>query len=377
MIVYLYDSNGKEYLDFNAGIAVNSLGHCDKGWINALTDQASKLIHTSNLYHTIPQLELSQRLIELTPTMDKVYLCNSGCEANEAALKFARRYAAHIEGTPVAEKKTKIIALEKGFHGRTMGALSVTYKPAIREPFAPLIPNVEFIPLGDSEALEKAMGDDVCAVILEPVLGEGGVDYHSTDFYRDVQKLCNRHEAVFISDEVQCGLGRLGELWAHGYFDFEPDIVTAAKPLASGLPIGVTMMKDKINAALKPGDHGSTFGGNPLVSSVALHTLNRIAEPAFLKHVTEVGWYMLSTFALMMRDDVPDKIKGIRYPSGLMLALQLNVPVRDVIEECAKEGLLVISAGSENDLRIVPPLIVTKEDVDKAGDIIRKVLQQM
>ncbi len=335
-------------------------------------------MHTSNLYHTLPQLVLAKKLIELTPSFNKVFICNTGCEANEAALKFARRYAASVEGLSPGQSsknKTKIISFKQCFHGRTMGALSLTYKPAIRDPFHPLIPNVEFLELGDKEALDAAFGDDVAAVILEPVQGEGGIQFASEDFVQQIRTLCDRHSALFIVDEVQCGLGRTGQLWAHQLYDVEPDIMTLAKPLAGGIPIGAVMLKDKVAATIRPGDHGTTFGGNPLACAAAYHTLNRIADKKFLEHVQSVGTYLIKEIYETQMKELPHHIGEVRWPGGLMMGIDVIPPVRDVIERCAQEGLLIISAGT-NTVRIVPALNITTAHVDEFMKTFKKVLKE-
>lgn len=251
---YLFDAAGKRYLDFAAGIAVNSLGHADPEWAQAVAEQAGRLAHVSNLYHTAEHVQLAQRLVE-NSFADRVFFCNSGTEANEAALKFARKYA--LVRAAGAAPGTRIIAFEHGFHGRTIGALSVTAKAQYREPFEPLMPDVCFLPLNDFGALAAAFDGHVCAAIVEPLQGEGGVNPASAEFLRELRRLCDECGALLIFDEVQCGLGRTGSLWAHTAANVYPDIMTLAKPLAGGLPIGAVLVTDAVAAVLQPGDHGS------------------------------------------------------------------------------------------------------------------------
>ncbi|RMG93044.1 MAG: aspartate aminotransferase family protein, partial [Chloroflexi bacterium] len=273
---YLYDSEGKVYLDFSSGIAVTALGHSDPEWVTAVTQQAATLTHVSNLYHTPPQIELAERLIRHS-FADKLFYSNSGTEANEAALKFARKWATHHFGP----QKTRFVAFTGGFHGRTFGSLSVTYKEKYRLPFAPLLPDVTFAEFNNLDSAAKAIDHQTCAVIVEPVQGEGGIRPATAEFLHGLKQLCQQHNALLIFDEVQCGLGRTGYLWAHEAYDVTPDIMTLAKPLAGGLPIGVALMTQAVADVVQPGDHGSTFAGGPLVCRAAQVVFDRINQPTF------------------------------------------------------------------------------------------------
>jgi predicted acetylornithine/succinylornithine family transaminase len=362
---YLYDMEGNRYLDFSAGIAVTALGHSDEMWAKAVADQASRLTHVSNLYHTLPQLELAQRLVQ-NSFADKVFFCNSGSEANETALKFARKYA---RSRSDAGSKTGIVAFHGSFHGRTMGALSTTYKGKYRQPFEPLIPGVTFAEFNDPEAAAGVINTDTCAVIVEPVQGEGGIHPANPAFLAGLRKLCDENGALLIFDEVQCGLGRTGTLWAHEKYGVTPDIMTLAKPLAGGLPIGATLVTEAVSAVMKPGDHGNTFAGGPLVCSAANVVFDRINDADFLAHVRDTGDYLLESLSELDSSQVV-AIRG----KGLLIGLELSIPVAPLIRMAREHGLLVINAG-DNVLRLCPPLIVSRADVDQAVNILGRCLK--
>ncbi|GAB4266771.1 MAG: aspartate aminotransferase family protein [Candidatus Promineifilaceae bacterium] len=370
--VYLYDTEGKQYLDFSAGIAVTSLGHSDPEWVTAVSQQATLLTHTSNLYHTAPQALLAKRLVE-NSFADRVFFCNSGAEANEAALKFARKWAQKEAGSSLTTSpaaKTKIVAFSGGFHGRTVGALSVTYKEKYRAPFEPLMPNVVFVPFNDFDAAAQAIDDETCAVIIEPIQGEGGVNPAKYEFLHMLRRHCNDHNALLIFDEVQCGLGRTGYLWAHQGYGVTPDIMTLAKPLAGGLPIGAALITQRVADAIQPGDHGSTFAGGALVCAAANVVFDRINQPEFLAHVQAMGQYLKEKLFQLAMGQV-GQVRG----AGLLIGVELDSPAAPVIAAARDKGLLVISAG-ENVLRLAPPLIVDKEDVDTAVDILAACLKE-
>ncbi|HCU80108.1 MAG TPA: aspartate aminotransferase family protein [Chloroflexi bacterium] len=364
---YLFDTTGKRYLDFTAGIAVTALGHSDKEWVEAVSRQAGKLTHVSNLYHTEPHVALAQQLTE-SSFADRVYFCNSGTEANEAAFKFARKWARTKHPTIA---KTRIVAFEGSFHGRTTGALAATSKSKYRSPFEPLMPGIDFATLNDIESAQKVITKETCAVIVEPIQGEGGVNPASNDFLSELRELCNKSNALLIFDEVQCGLARTGMLWAYQNSDIKPDIMTLAKPLAGGLPIGATLVTEDVAQTINPGDHGSTFAAGPLVCKAAQVVFNRISQPDFIANVANVGKYL--TQRLLQLE--PQQLVEIR-GSGLLIGAEFSCPIDPLIKTASKQGLLLISAG-ENVLRLCPPLIVTKEQVDEAIEIISDSIENM
>lgn len=356
---YLFDREGRRYLDFAAGIAVNALGHSHPGWLEALQEQSRKLTHLSNLYYSEPQVDLAQRLVE-SSFADRAFFSNTGAEAIEAALKFARKWARLNHG----QEKFEVIAFVGGFHGRTMGALSLTHKENFRLPFAPLVPGVTFVPFNDLVAFERAMSDRVCAVFIEPIQGEGGVLLAEAEFLAGLRRLCDQHQALLVFDEVQCGLGRSGRLWAHEWSGVKPDIMTLAKPLGGGLPIGATLVTESIAEAIEVGDHGSTFAGGPLVCSVACAVFDELSRPELLQRVEQNGKQLRAGLLALGSH----RIKELR-GRGLLVGVQLKGPVKPLIEAARQRGLLVINAG-EDVLRICPPLSITPEEIESGLEIL-------
>ena len=368
---YLFDDQGQRYLDFASGIAVTALGHSDDEWVAVVAEQAGRLTHVSNLYYTVPQIELARRLVE-NSFADRVFFCNSGSEANETALKFARKYArisVDLHNKPNTFTKTGIVAFSASFHGRTMGALSTTYKSNYRQPFAPLVPGVTFADFNDLASAAQAINQDTCAVIVEPVQGEGGVNPSNLDFLQGLRALCDENDALLIFDEVQCGLGRSGYLWAHEHYGVTPDMMTLAKPLAGGLPIGATLVTEAIAQVMKPGDHGSTFAGGPLVCSAANVVFDRVNQPQFLAQVRESSAYLVDRLRAL---DSP-QIVTVR-SAGLLIGVELTSPVAPLVTAAREQGLLVINAG-ENVLRLCPPLIVSPAEIDQAVGILDQCLE--
>ncbi len=361
--VYLFDTDGNRYLDFMSGIAVAALGHADPAVTAAIADQAATLTHVSNLYHTIPAVGLAKRLVTHS-FADRVFFTNSGAEANEGALKFARKWARRRGGAA----KHEIVAFSGSFHGRTMGALSVTYKSIYREPFAPLVAGVCFAPFNDLAAARALISDATCAVIVEPVQGEGGIHAAAPEFLGGLRALCDEHEALLIFDEIQCGLGRTGRLWAHEAYGIAPDIMTLAKPLANGLPIGAILLTEDVAAATGPGEHGSTFAGGPLVTRAAQVVFDRVSDPAFLAAVTASGDYLRARLRELDSPLVVE-VRG----AGLLVGVELNTPAAPVLAAARERGLLIINAG-ETILRIAPPLIITRDHVDEAVAILKECL---
>jgi len=368
---YLFDDQGQRYLDFSSGIAVTALGHSDDEWLATVAEQAGRLTHVSNLYYTLPQIKLARRLVE-NSFADRVFFSNSGSEANETALKFARKYArkfvtSYKKGDTFS--KTGIVAFSDSFHGRSMGALSTTYKKKYRQPFAPLVPGVTFADFNDLASAAQAINQDICAVIVEPVQGEGGVNPAGPGFLQGLRALCDENNALLIFDEVQCGLGRCGKLWAYETYGVTPDMMTLAKPLAGGLPIGATLVSEEIAQVMKPGDHGSTFGGGPLVCSAANVIFDRVNQPQFLAHVRESGAYFVDRLRALESSQIVT-IRG----AGLLIGVELRCDVAPLVTAAREQGLLVINAG-ENVLRLCPPLNVTPAEIDQAVGILERCLE--
>ncbi len=362
---YVYDSSGKKYIDFLAGIAVNVLGHAHPALVRAVTEQANKMIHCSNLYYTQAQADAAARLAKLSG-LGKVFFGNSGAEANEGAIKLARKHAWRKD-----PGKIEIITAYHSFHGRTLASLTATGQPHYHEGFGPLPGGFSYVDYGDSGALEKKMSEKTCAVMLETIQGEGGVHVPPPGYLEKARELCNKYDACLILDEIQCGMGRTGTFFAYEQFGVKPDIVTLAKGLAGGVPIGAFIASDKVAAAFAPGDHGSTFGGNPLACAAALAVLDEMEKPAFLSHVAKVGAYFQDQLGAL-REKYPRLITEVR-GRGLMLGAQLARPGRDVVNDCLARGA-IINCTAGDVLRFVPPLIVTEEQVDEMIAILDKVL---
>ncbi|MCS6843355.1 MAG: aspartate aminotransferase family protein [Caldilineales bacterium] len=360
----VYDTEGREYLDCVAGIAVNALGYGDPDLLQALTEQAGKLWHVSNLYHTAPHARLAKLLCE-TSFADRVHYANCGASANESAFKFARRYARDRHGPD----KHVIVAFTGGFHGRLFGSLAATDRPKYQEPFQPLMPGVRFARFNDVSSAEEAMADDVCAVIVEPVQGEGGVHPAAPEFLAALRRLCDRHDALLIFDEVQCGLGRTGHLWAYQGYGVVPDMLTTAKPLAGGLPMGAVLMTQRVADAVHPFDHASTFAGGPLVAAVAEKLVARVSDPAFLEAVRAKGDYLRGRLAALGSPHIRE-VRGC----GLLIGVELDIPAADVVKAAYAHGLLTVGAGP-NVLRLVPPLIITYEEIDLVVERLSALLR--
>jgi acetylornithine/N-succinyldiaminopimelate aminotransferase len=357
----LYDTDGKAYLDFVSGIAVSALGYGDPDVVQAICDQAARLTHVSNLYCTAPQAELAQLLVQ-TSFADKVYYCNSGAESVEAAIKFARKWA-KMNGGP---DKTEFVAFSGAFHGRTMGALALTPRPHYQDPFLPLMPGAHIATYNDLASAEALVNDQTCAVIVEPLQGEGGVIPADVAFLRGLRELCDRRGALLIFDEVQCGLGRTGDLWAHEMYGVQPDLMTLAKPLGGGLPMGATLLTQRVADAIEPGDHASTFAANPVIAAAAVASFRKISDPEFLAHVRWVGSYLEE--GLLELQDKYDTIQQVR-GRGAIWGVEMDQSVAPLFPTCYAEGLLVLNAGPQV-LRLLPPLVVQKEHLDRALEIL-------
>ena len=362
--VYLYDAEGKPYLDFGSGIDVNSLGYDDAGLKAALHAAAEGLVHTSNLYHTAPGERLAAALVARS-FASKVFFCNSGAEANEGAFKFARRWA-RTQG----DAKHEIVALRGAFHGRLFGTLAATDRPSYRLPFRPLAPGISIFER-DLKELDAALDPDtVAALILEPIQGEGGVRVLDHGFLRELRAVTRARNIAMIFDEIQCGLGRTGSLFAYEQTGVEPDMVTLAKPIAGGLPMGAVLMTDAIARTLQYGDHGTTFGGGPFVASVALHVLDRLSDPALLAHVRETGaWFGHELGEIAHRTSRIRQVRG----TGFIWGFDVMGTAAHVANEALAHGLLVLTAG-EYTVRLLPPLVATKEELARGLQILEEVL---
>ena len=355
--VHLYDVDGKEYLDFAAGIAVQSLGYGHKEYTQALKDQIDKLTHISNLFYTVPMMEAAEKVIKASG-MEKVFFTNSGTEAIEGALKAARKYAYEKKGGEAYE----IVAMEHSFHGRSLGALSVTGNEKYQIPFRPLVPGIRFAAYNDLESVKSQITDKTCAVILETVQGEGGVYPATESFLKGVKALCEEHDILLILDEIQCGMGRTGTMFAWQEYGVEPDIMTCAKAIGCGVPVGAFVLGRKAaEGSLKAGDHGTTYGGNPFVCAAVSKVFDLYEKENILDNVRTVGAYLTKKL-----DELVDKYDFLKERRGKGMIQGIEVdgrPVGEIINRCLLNGLVLITAGS-NVLRFVPPLIITKEDVD-------------
>ncbi len=363
--VYLYDTDGKKYLDFGAGIAVCALGYGNERFERALKEQIDKGIHFSNYFYSEPLMRAAKGLAEAAG-MDKVFMANTGTEANEGALKLARKYAI-MHGY---EERHEIISMEKAFHGRTMGALSVTGTEKYREPFNPLIGGVTFAQYNNLESVEKSMTDKTYAVMVEAVQGEGGIYPAEPEFLRGIRSLCDSHDCMMICDEIQCGMGRTGKMFAYEHYGVKPDIVTMAKGIGNGMTAGAIATTEKIAAALVPGDHGTTFGGNPLACAAVTATLDEFAEKDIPAHVTEMGEYLAERLQYLVETkDVAKETRGL----GLMRGLELTEPANPYILKALEKGLILMSAGTHV-IRFIPPLIIERAQIDEMIAILEEIL---
>ena len=365
--VWLEDTEGNRYLDLVAGIAVSALGYGDAEIAETICAAGQKPLHYSNLYHNEPMARLAAKLVEITPFADRVHFQNSGAESTEAAMKFARKFAR----THFGEGKTNIVAFTGAFHGRTMGALAATPREKYQKPYLPLMPGVRFARYNDIESAAAAIDESVCAVILEPIQGEGGIHPAAEAFLVALRELTHQHNALLIFDEVQCGVGRTGAFWAHQHFGVLPDILCSAKPLANGLPIGAVLVTERVANVIHPGDHGTTFAGGPFVTAVANVVVDRISEPAFLAHVQETGAYFQQRLQSLGNPHIQE-VRG----RGLMLGVQLDMPAAPVVQAGYKHGLLLLNAGADV-LRLVPPLIISKDEIDIALDRLAATLAEV
>ncbi|MDF2633784.1 MAG: Acetylornithine/succinyldiaminopimelate aminotransferase [Pelosinus sp.] len=365
---YVYDNDGKQYLDFLAGIAVNVLGHAHPALVAAITKQAGKLIHCSNLYYTEVQAKLVRNLVAVSG-LDKVFLANSGAEANEGAIKLARKYAKKNN-----DGKFEIITAQHCFHGRTLATLTATAQPKYQEGYEPLPGGFSYVPYNDIEALKAAVTENTCAILLEPIQGEGGINMPDDNYLQQVRELCDQKGVLLILDEIQTGMGRTGTMFAYQQYGIVPDIVTLAKGLGGGVPIGAFIASDKVASSFKSGDHGSTFGGNPLASAAGNAVLAAIEEEGLLENAKTVGNY-LEKGLLVLQTKYPKLITQVR-GKGLMLGAQLTVPGRDIVNSCLEKGV-IINCTAGDVLRFVPPLNIKRVHVDEVLAVLDAVLASL
>ena len=362
--VYAYDTNGKKYIDYLGGIAVNVLGHGHPKLVKAISDQAAKMIHCSNLYYTEVQAELAEKLVKLSG-LGKVFLANSGAEANEGAMKLARKFAHQTN-----PDKSEIITANHCFHGRTLATLTATAQPKYQKGLEPLPAGFRYVDYNDIDALKAMMSEKTCAVMLEPIQGEGGVNIPDQEYLKQVRALCDQYGAALILDEIQTGIGRTGTMFAYEQFGIKPDIVTLAKGLAGGVPVGAFIANDTYAAAFHAGDHGSTFGGNPLACAAANTVLDTIAEENLLQNAKEVGAYFMAKLKKLQAkySGLIAEVRG----KGLIIGAELTKPGREIVDACLQDGA-IINCTAGNILRFVPPLILTKANVDELILILDKV----
>jgi acetylornithine/N-succinyldiaminopimelate aminotransferase len=366
--VFLFDLDGKKYLDFVAGLGVNALGHAHPRIVKTIREQAARAIHLSNLYYNEYQGRLAEKLCTLSG-LQRAFFSNSGTEAIEGSIKLAR-LAGHRAG---GSAKSQLVALEGSYHGRSFGSMSVTGQDKYRKGFEPLLEDVKFVPRNDAEALRAAVNENTCAIILEPIFGEGGIHECSVEFLKECRALADRHRAALIFDEIQCGLGRTGTIFAFQTFGVTPDIVAIAKPIAAGIPLGAFLVKEEFASAISAGQHGTTFGGGPLACRVALEYLAIVEEENLLQRVVRIGAYLRQQLqALLERYSVAREVRG----RGLIQGLQLNVPARPIVEQALAEGVL-FNSTQDTVLRFLPPFLLQEKHVDKGIRVLKRLLKKV
>ncbi len=369
--IRVWSADGKEYLDFVGGVAANVLGHCHPKVVVAIQKQAQRLIHVSNFYHIEPQIKLAKLLVT-NSFADKVFFCNSGAEANEAAIKLARKYAKESHVQHHNQDRFEIITAINSFHGRTLAAVTATGQEKFQRGFEPLVPGFKYVPFNDFNALEAAITKSTCAVLLEPIQGEGGVKIPADDYLRKVRALCDKHEILLMLDEVQTGIGRTGKLFAYEHYGITPDIMTLAKGLGGGVPIGAMLATEKVASGFKPGNHASTFGGNPLVCAAAIATLETILEDGFiLDHCNRMGGYFIER--LEQLKEYCEQVVAIR-GKGLLIAMELTRDGMPIVKACLERGILINCTGGGNVLRFMPPLTVEEKDIDHLVEALDELL---
>ena len=366
--VYLFDLDGNRYLDFVSGLAVNAFGHGDYDILKAIEEQAGQLMHVSYLYHTVPSTRLSQLLVE-NSFADRVFFCNSGTEAWEAALKFTRKW-----GNTVAGGKFRYLAFNDSFHGRTIGSISTTGQPKYHQGFEPLLPGVDFADFNDLSSVEELVTDRTCAILVEPIQAEGGIHVATDEFLQGLRSLCDDRELLLVFDEIQVGMGRTGSLWAYQQYSVEPDIMTLAKALGGGLPIGVSLLRQKVADAVEAGDHAATFGANPVVPAVALTVLKKLLADGFLESVTERAAH-LHTGLHKLQERWSKEIVEIRGRGLIAGTVMKNRPAAEYIAAFRERDILAAPCGPDV-VRFLPPLVMEKDQIDEAVDVFDEILRQ-
>jgi predicted acetylornithine/succinylornithine family transaminase len=366
----VWGTDGKEYLDFVSGVAVNILGHCHPKVVIAIQKQAQRLLHVSNYYHIEPQIRLAKLLVKHT-FADKVFFCNSGAEANEAAIKLARKYAKEN----VSPDRFEIITAENSFHGRTLAALTATGQEKFQKGFEPLVPGFKHVPFNNIDAIKNSLTDKTCAIMLEPIQGEGGVKIPDFDYLKEVRKICDENNLLLILDEVQTGMGRTGKFFAYEHYGITPDIMTIAKGLGGGTPIGAMLATDKVASAFQPGNHASTFGGNPLVCAAGIATVETLLEDGFiLDQCNRMGTYLKERLGYL-KEKFSTLITDVR-GMGLLVGMELITECEPIVKECLEMGILT-NCTAGNVLRFIPPLIVQKKDIDYLIDVLDKIFERL
>ena len=365
---YVWDADGKRYLDFLGGIAVNGLGHCHPNVVKAIREQAGKLLHVSNLYYIEPQVKLAELLIE-NCALDQCFFCNSGAEANEAAIKLVRKYTKE----KIDENRHEIITMEDSFHGRTLATITATAQTKYHKGFEPMMPGFKYVPYNDLNAVRSAVDEKTCGIMVELIQSEGGVNVASEEYIQGLRNLCDEHDLILVFDEVQTAMGRLGKLFGYQIYGIEPDIITMAKSLGGGVPIGAMIAKKEITESLGPGTHASTFGGNPLVCDSAYATLKTMIDEKLPENAVRMGRYFTEELLkLKIKFDCIENARG----KGLLVGLVLNISGKDVAKKCIENGLLTICT-KDRVLRFLPPLIITADLVNEAVSIIEKSLSEI
>ena len=367
--VYLFDTDGNRYLDCVSGLAVNAFGYGDYELLAAMQEQAAKLIHVSNIFHTVPSVLLARELVERS-FADRAFFCNSGTEAWEAALKFSRKWG----NTTFAKPKFRFIAMHNSFHGRTLGSISTTGQPKYHQGFQPLLGGIDFADFNDLASVERLVTDETCAILVEPLQAEGGIHLATPEFLQGLRQLCDSRGMLLVFDEIQVGLGRTGTLWAHQPYGVEPDLMTLAKALGGGLPIGVTLLRQKVADAIKPGDHASTFGANAVTCATALAVMRKLTEEGFLAGVRDRGEHLVERLqALQQR--FPGQLKQVR-GRGLILGMVTERPAADYVAAFRERHILVAVAGPQV-VRFLPPLVMATEQLDEVVDVFGDIVQAL